>query len=264
MLQYPDIDPILLSLGPVQIGWYGVMYLIAFLVGWWLAKVRAARPQSGWQPAEIGDVVFYIVLGVIIGGKLGSVLFYQRDSFFEAPLATLNPMNGGMSFHGGFIGVMVAFFLYARATKRTFWDVADFLAPCIPFGLGAGRIGNFINGELWGRTTDVPWGMVFPHVGPEARHPNQLYQFFCEGILLFAVMWWFSSKPRPRMAVSGLFAVAYGVYRFFIEFVREPDGHLGFIAFDWMTMGQLLSIPMVVIGAALLVLAYKRQSAATH
>ena len=259
MLQYPDINPVAIALGPLKIHWYGITYLVAFLVGWHLAKYRAGRPKSGWKPDEIGDVVFYIVLGVIIGGKLGSVLFYNWDQFLESPLRVLNPMNAGMSFHGGFIGVMVAFFLYARSTGRTFWQVADFIAPAFPIGLGAGRIGNFINGELWGRVTDVPWGMVFPHVGEEPRHPNQLYQFFCEGILLFALIWWFSNKPRPRMAVSGLFAVAYGVYRFLIEFVREPDRHLGFIAFDWLTMGQLLSLPMILVGLLLLFLAYRNQ-----
>jgi len=263
MLQYPDINPVALSLGPLKIHWYGITYLIAFVVGWWLAKYRARQPNSGWKPDEIGDVVFYIVLGVIVGGKLGSVFFYNWEQFLDAPLQSLNPLTGGMSFHGGFIGVLVAFFLYARHTGRTFWQVADFIAPAFPIGLGAGRIGNFINGELWGRVTDVPWGMVFPHVGEQPRHPNQLYQFFFEGVVLFILIWWFSSKPRPRMAVSGLFALAYGIYRFLIEFVREPDRHLGFVAFDWLTMGQILSMPMILIGIALLVLAYRRQGQAT-
>ncbi len=258
MLQYPNIDPVAISLGPLTIHWYGVTYLIAFLVGWWLAKHRAKQPNSGWKPDEIGDIVFYIVLGVIVGGKLGSALFYQWDSFIESPLSILNLAKGGMSFHGGFLGVLVAFFWYARNTGRTFFEVADFIAPAFPIGLGAGRIGNFINGELWGRVTDVPWGMVFPHVGPEARHPNQLYQFFFEGIVLFAIVWWFSRKPRPRMAVSGLFVLLYGVYRFMIEFVREPDEWLGFVALDWMTMGQMLSLPMILIGLTLLILAYSR------
>jgi len=165
-----------------------------------------------------------------------------------------------MSFHGGFVGVLVAFYLYARKTGRTFFQVADFFAPAFPIGLGAGRIGNFINGELWGRVTEVPWGMVFPNpsAGPLPRHPNQLYQFFFEGIVMFIVIWWFSSKSRPRMAVSGLFVLFYGIYRFFIEFVREPDEHLGFLAFDWLTMGQLLSLPMIIAGAALMIIGYKR------
>ncbi len=260
MLQYPNIDPVAISLGPITIHWYGITYLVAFLVGWWLAKYRAKQPNSGWKPDEIGDIVFYIVLGVIIGGKLGSAIFYQWDSFIAAPWSVLNLTKGGMSFHGGFLGVLCAFYLYARNTGRTFFEVADFIAPAFPIGLGAGRIGNFINGELWGRVTDVPWAMVFPHpdAGPLPRHPNQLYQFFFEGIVLFVIVWWFSSKPRPRMAVSGLFVLLYGIYRFFIEFVRQPDEWLGFVALDWMTMGQLLSLPMILVGLALLIFAYSR------
>ena len=262
MLQYPEIDPVAVSLGPLTIHWYGVTYLVAFLAGWWLAKYRARQPNSGWKPDEIGDIVFYIVLGVIAGGKIGSVIFYQWDAFIANPLILVKLTEGGMSFHGGFLGVLAAFWLYARNTGRTFFEVADFIAPAFPIGLGAGRIGNFINGELWGRVTDVPWGMVFPHVGPEARHPNQLYQFFFEGIVLFAIVWWFSSKPRPRMAVSGMFVLLYGIYRFMIEFVREPDRHLGFVALDWLTMGQILSLPMILIGLTLLVLAYTRNNKA--
>ena len=259
---YPNIDPVAVSLGPLDIHWYGITYLVAFLVGWSLAKWRASRPGSGWLPAEIGDAVFYIVLGVIAGGKIGSLLFYQTDALLSDPLATLNPFGPGgwrgMSFHGGFIGVLVAFWLYGRNTGRGFWQVADFFAPAVPFGLGSGRIGNFINGELYGRTTDVPWGMVFPHAGPEARHPNQLYQFVGEGIIFFLVLWLFSRKPRPRMAVSGLFMLFYGAYRFLVEFVREPDDHLGFIAFDWLTMGQLLSFPLIIAGIVCLWIAYRR------
>ncbi len=262
MLQYPEIDPVAVSLGPLTIHWYGVTYLVAFLAGWWLAKYRARQPNSGWQPDEIGDIVFYIVLGVIAGGKIGSVLFYQWDAFTANPLILFKLTEGGMSFHGGFLGVLAAFWFYARSTKRTFFEVADFIAPAFPIGLGAGRIGNFINGELWGRVTDVPWGMVFPHVDEQVRHPNQLYQFFFEGIVLFTLVWWFSSKPRPRMAVSGMFVLLYGLYRFAIEFVREPDRHLGFVALDWLTMGQILSLPMILIGAALLVLAYTRNNKA--
>ena len=262
MLQYPDIDPVAFRLGPLAVHWYGITYLVAFAIGWWLAKRRARRPGSGWHPDEIGDAVFYIVLGVIVGGKLGSLLFYQTEQLVSDPLGTLNPFGPGgwrgMSFHGGFVGVLVAFWLYARNTGRTFFQVSDFFAPAFPIGLGAGRIGNFVNGELYGRITDVPWGMVFPHAGPEPRHPNQLYQFFCEGVLLFVVLWWFSSKPRPRMTVSGLFVAFYGTYRFLIEFVREPDAHLGFVAADWLTMGQLLSLPMIAAGVAMIVIGYRR------
>ena len=261
MLQYPDINPVALSLGPLTIHWYGITYLVAFMAGWWLAKHRASKPGSGWKVDEIGDAVFYIVLGVILGGKLGSLLFYQTELLFTHPLQALNPFSPygfrGMSFHGGFLGVLVAFWLYARNTGRTFFQVADFFAPAFPIGMGAGRVGNFINGELYGRITDVPWGMVFPHAGPEPRHPNQLYQFFFEGIILFIIVWVFSSKPRPARAVSGMFVVCYGVYRFMIEFVRQPDAELGFIAFDWLTMGQLLSFPMILFGVYLLMSAFR-------
>ena len=264
MLQYHDIDPVALSLGPLTVHWYGITYLVAFLAGWWLAMHRARKPASCWNPDEIGDAVFYIVLGVVLGGKIGSLLFYQTDILFSRPLDAINPFSEygwrGMSFHGGFIGVLAAFWLYARNTGRRFFDVADFFAPAFPIGLGAGRIGNFINGELYGRVTDVPWGMVFPHAGPEPRHPNQLYQFFFEGVILFIIVWWFSAKPRPRMAVSGMFVVCYGVYRFLIEFVRQPDADLGFIAFGWLTMGQLLSFPMIIAGALMLYLAYRHRS----
>ncbi|MDB4223005.1 prolipoprotein diacylglyceryl transferase [Granulosicoccus sp.] len=261
MLQYPDINPVALELGPLVIHWYGITYLFAFLAGWWLAKYRANKIGSGWIADEIGDAVFYIVLGVILGGKFGSLLFYQTDLLLSEPLKALNPFSDygwrGMSFHGGFLGVLVAFWLYAKNTQRTFFDVADFFAPVFAIGLGAGRIGNFINGELYGRITDMPWGMVFPHAGPEPRHPNQIYQFIGEGIILFAIVWMFSAKPRPRMAVSGMFVLCYGIYRFLIEFVRQPDADLGFIAFDWLTMGQLLSLPMVLVGISLLVMAYR-------
>ncbi len=265
MLQYPDIDPVAFSLGPLTVHWYGITYLVAFLAGWWLATHRARKPGSGWIPDEIGDAVFYIVLGVVLGGKIGSLLFYQTDILLTRPLDAINPFSDlgwrGMSFHGGFIGVIVAFWLYARHTQRTFFQVADFFAPAFPIGLGAGRIGNFINGELFGRVTDVPWGMVFPNGGPEPRHPNQLYQFFFEGVVLFTIVWWFSSRERPRKAVSGMFVICYGVYRFFIEFVRQPDHDLGFIAFGWLTMGQLLSFPMILLGAWLLYSAYHSRSA---
>ena len=266
MLQYPNINPVAVDIGPLTIHWYGITYLVAFAAGWWLATQRAKKAGSGWEPDEIGDAVFYIVLGVIAGGKIGSLLLYQTEQLFSDPLSALNPFGPhgwrGMSFHGGFIGVLVAFYWYARKTNRTFFQVADFFAPAFPIGLGAGRIGNFINGELWGRVTDVPWGMVFPHAGPDPRHPNQLYQFFFEGIVLFTIIWWFSSRARPRMAISGLFVLLYGIYRFGIEFVREPDGHLGFIAFDWLTMGQLLSFPMIIVGAGLLYFAYQGKSSA--
>lgn len=257
MLQYPQIDPIAISLGPFKIGWYGITYLVGFASGYFLARHRAGKPGSGWDKDEIGDLVFYIALGVILGGRIGYMLFYAFDLVLQNPLVIFKIWQGGMSFHGGLLGVILAFYLYARNTGRTFFEVSDFLAPMFPIGLGAGRVGNFINGELWGRVTDVPWGMVFSHVGPEPRHPNPIYQFFFEGVVLFALLWWFSSKPRPRMAVSGMFLLLYGIYRFFIEFVREPDDHLGFIAFDWVTMGQVLSLPMILLGLGLIAFGYK-------
>lgn len=264
MLQYPNINPVAIELGPLTVHWYGITYLVAFLAGWWLATHRAKKPGSGWKPEEIGDAVFYIVIGVIVGGKLGSLLFYQTELLFTRPLDALNPFSEygfrGMSFHGGFIGVLVAFWYYAKVTDRTFFQVSDFFAPAFPIGLGAGRIGNFINGELYGRITDVPWGMVFPHAGPEPRHPNQLYQFFGEGIVLFLIVWWFSSKDRPLRAVSGVFVMCYGIYRFLVEFVRQPDAELGFIAFDWLTMGQLLSLPMILAGLIMLLTAYSKKA----
>jgi len=256
MLQYPQIDPVAISVGPLAIHWYGLTYLFGFVVGLLLARYRASKPDSGWKVDELGDVLFYIALGVILGGRLGSVLFYNTEAFLANPIILLKIWEGGMSFHGGLIGVLIAFYLYGRSTNRTFFEVADFLAPIFPIGLGAGRIGNFINGELWGRITDVPWGMVYPHVGPEPRHPNQIYQFIGEGIIFFLLIWFWSSRPRPRMAVSGFFLLFYGVYRFMIEFVREPDAHLGFIAFGWLTMGQLLSFPMIAIGILFMWIAY--------
>lgn len=260
MFQYPNIDPVAVSLGPLKIHWYGITYLVAFVVGWALASYRAGKPQSGWKSSEVGDVVFYIALGVILGGRLGSILFYNFSGFLQDPLMLLRIWEGGMSFHGGFLGVLVAFYLYARNTGRTFFEVADFLAPMFPIGLGAGRIGNFINGELWGRVTDVPWSMVYPHVDGQPRHPNQIYQFIGEGIILFLIVWIYSRKPRPTMAVSGLFVLCYGIYRFLIEFVREPDKEIGFIAFNWLTMGQVLSLPMVLIGALVMYVAYRNMA----
>ena len=259
MLEYPDIDPVAISLGTLEIHWYGLTYVAAFLGGWWLARLRARKPGAPMNEEQIGDLVFYLALGAILGGRFGFVVFYHFDRFLENPLWLFQIWEGGMAFHGGLIGVLLAMLLFARKQDRTFFQVADFVAPLVPVGLGLGRIGNFINGELWGRPTDVPWGMVFPGAPDElARHPSQLYQFALEGVLLFAVLWWFSARPRPAMAVSGLFLTGYGVVRFSAEFFREPDAHLGFVALDWMTMGQVLSIPMLIAGAVLLYWAYSR------
>ncbi len=261
MLHAPDIDPIALALGPLKIHWYGIMYLTGFVAGWWLGVVRARRPGSGWKPTEIGDILFYIALGVIIGGRLGYVLFYKPGHYLAHPFEVFAIWDGGMSFHGGLIGVILALVWFARQTQRRFFAVADFIAPLTPIGLGAGRLGNFINQELWGAPTDLPWGMVFRTGGPLPRHPSQLYELALEGIVLFAVLWLYSRRPRPVGAVSGLFLLCYGLFRFAVELVREPDAHLRYLAFGWVTMGQVLSVPMILLGAWLMWFALRNAGA---
>lgn len=258
----PNIDPVAFSLGPLQVHWYGLMYLLGFVAGWALGTYRARRPGSGWQPAEVGDLLFYIALGVILGGRLGYILFYNFGYYLEHPLEVLAIWRGGMAFHGALLGTIAAMWLYARRTRRRFFAVTDFVAPLTPLGLGAGRIGNFINQELWGRVTDVPWGMVFERTGGALpRHPTQLYEFALEGLALFAILWVYSSRPRPPGAVSGLFLLCYGAFRFFVEFFRVPDPQLGYLAFGWVTMGQVLTLPMVLGGAALLAWSWRRAPA---
>ena len=237
------------------------MYLLGFLAGWALGRYRASRPNSGWTAAQVDDLVFYIALGVILGGRIGYILFYSFGNFLRDPLALFRVWEGGMSFHGGFLGVLLAMVLFARKHYKGFWPTMDFVAPLIPPGLFFGRIGNFINGELWGRVTDLPWGMVFRQTGDGLpRHPSQLYQTALEGVALFLIVWLFSAKPRPAMAVSGVFALSYGVFRFLVEFVRQPDPQLGYLAFGWLTMGQILSLPLIAVGIVLLTLAYRRQA----
>ena len=261
MLIHPDFDPVAFSLGPLHVRWYGLMYLLGFLAGWALGRYRASRPNSGWTAAQVDDLVFYIALGVILGGRIGYILFYSFGNFLRDPLALFRVWEGGMSFHGGFLGVLLAMVLFARKHYKGFWPTMDFVAPLIPPGLFFGRIGNFINGELWGRVTDLPWGMVFRQTGDGLpRHPSQLYQTALEGVALFLIVWLFSAKPRPAMAVSGVFALSYGVFRFLVEFVRQPDAQLGYLAFGWLTMGQLLSLPLIAVGIILLALAYRRQA----
>ncbi|MEZ5095935.1 MAG: prolipoprotein diacylglyceryl transferase [Nocardioides sp.] len=250
-LPYPHLDPVL-HLGPLPIHWYGVMYVVGFVAGWWLGRVRARRPGSGWTPDEITDLLFYTGLGIVVGGRLGYVLFYVLPDAVANPVTILRVDQGGMSFHGGLLGVLVAMGLYARRTGRHFWAVTDFIAPLVPIGLFAGRIGNFINGELWGKPTDLPWGMVFPTGGPEPRHPTMLYEALLEGLVLFTVLWLFSARPRPMRAVSGVFLVGYSLVRLLIETVRVPDAQLGYLAFGWVTMGMLLSLPMLLLGGWLL------------
>ncbi len=256
----PDIDPVAISIGPLKVHWYGLMYLTGFAVGWILGVYRAGRPNSGWGREEVGDVLFYIALGVILGGRLGYVLFYNLGYFAQHPLKIFALWDGGMSFHGGLLGVIAAMWWYGRRTRRSFFQVADFVTPLTPLGLGAGRIGNFINQELWGRVTDVPWGMVFARTGgPAPRHPSQLYEFALEGVALFLILWFYSARSRPAGAVSGLFLICYGMFRFIVEFFRVPDAQLGYLALGWVTMGQLLSLPMVVAGIALFVWSHRRR-----
>lgn len=251
MLQYPLIDPVALQLGPVAIHWYGLMYLLGFAAVWLLGRRRIRQGHSTVSLRELEDIIFYGVVGVVIGGRLGYTLFYKPGYYLSHPLEILSIWEGGMSFHGGLIGVIVALLWYTHRRGRHFFDVADFIAPMIPIGLAAGRWGNFINAELWGRPTDLPWGMVFPNAGALPRHPSQLYEMMLEGVLLFAFLWWYSSTPRRRGQVSGMFLVGYGVARFVAEFTREPDEFLGLMAAG-LSMGQLLSIPMVLAGAFIL------------
>jgi phosphatidylglycerol:prolipoprotein diacylglycerol transferase len=258
VLNYPHFDPVALQIGPLAIRWYGLMYLVGFVGGWYLARRRAQRPDSPVTKAQVDDLVFYVALGVILGGRIGYMVFYGIEQIVSNPLALFRIWEGGMSFHGGLLGVTLALWLYARRNGCSLLALTDFSAPMVPIGLGAGRMGNFINGELWGRPTDVPWAFV---VDGEARHPSQLYEAFLEGLVLFVLLWTFSAKPRPRMAVTGLFLTAYGVFRMAVEFVRVPDAHIGYLAFGWLTMGHLLTLPMVIGGIWLMALAYRRAAA---
>jgi phosphatidylglycerol:prolipoprotein diacylglycerol transferase len=255
MFVYPHPDPIALSIGPLHVRWYGLMYLIGFLAAWWLARRRAGRPHSTWTPVDVDDLIFYCALGVILGGRLGWMLFYGTERLLSDPASVVRIWEGGMSFHGGLVGVIVALATFASRRGRSIVDVFDFTAPLPAIGFGAGRIGNFINGELWGKPTDVPWAVVVDGV---PLHASQLYEAFLEGLVLFAIIWWFTSTPRPRWAPSGLFLVCYGVFRFLIEFVRVPDENRGYLLLGWVTMGQILSLPMIVAGLWMLVMAYRR------
>jgi phosphatidylglycerol---prolipoprotein diacylglyceryl transferase len=257
MLNYPKIDPVAIHLGPFAIHWYGLMYLFGLTLAWLLITWRVRHSERGFTVEQVSDILFYGALGIIIGGRVGYMLFYAWSDLIADPLMIFQIWKGGMSFHGGLLGVIFALWLFARKTGKNLVDVTDLMAPVVPVGLGLGRIGNFINGELWGKVTTVPWGMVFPHGGPAPRHPSQLYEFFLEGVVMFAVLWIFSMKPRPRWAVSGLFLILYGVFRFTVEFFREPDPQLGYIAFGWLTQGQALSLPMIIFGFIMMTYAYR-------
>ena len=263
MLIHPQFDPIALQLGPLAIRWYGLMYLIGFGAFFFLGRMRARRDAwRGINEALIDDLLFFGVLGVILGGRLGYILFYKPVYYLSHPLEIFMVWQGGMAFHGGFLGVLIAMALVARKHQLSWLAVTDFIAPLVPLGLASGRLGNFINGELWGRVApaDLPWSMVFASGGPLPRHPSQLYQFAMEGLLLFALLWFYSSRPRPIGAISGLFLAGYGVFRFVAEFFREPDDFLGLLAFS-LSMGQWLSLPMIVTGIAMLAWSYRRAQA---
>ena len=247
MLLHPNFDPVAFSLGPLAVRWYGLMYLAGFAAAWWLGARRIARGEAPVTRAQFDDLLFGTLVGVILGGRLGYVLFYKPAYYAAHPLEILAIWQGGMSFHGGFLGVLVAMLFVARRQRLAWLTVMDFIAPLVPLGIAAGRLGNFINGELWGRVTDLPWGMVFRGAGALPRHPSQLYEMALEGIALFALLWWFSAKPRPRGQVSALFLVGYGGFRFLGEFAREPDAFLGLLALG-LTMGQWLSLPMIAAG----------------
>ncbi len=253
MFVHPNFDPVAIQIGPLAIRWYGLMYLVGFGIAYGLGRLRIARGLSGQVTVQLlDDLLFYCVLGVILGGRLGYVLFYKPGYYLQHPLEILAVWQGGMAFHGGLLGVLVAIWWVARKHRLRWLEITDFFAPLSPLAFAAGRLGNFINGELWGRVTDVSWGMVFqnPAAGPLPRHPSQLYQFALEGLALFVILWVYSSRPRPLGAVSAVFLVGYGVARFAVEFFREPDDFLGLLALD-LSMGQWLSLPMIAAGAAL-------------
>ena len=279
--QLINFDHVAISIGPLDIHWYGVMYLLAFLSFWLFGTRRASRqPWRAWNKQDVSDSLFYGMLGVILGGRIGYMLFYGFDLLIQNPLSIFRVWDGGMSFHGGLLGVILAMAWFARRTDRTFWQVADFVAPMVPMGLPFGRLGNFIGGELWGRLTDVPWAMIFAKstgfnpadvnglneawrsgaLDHLARHPSQLYQAGLEGFALFAILMWYSRKPRPAAAVSGLFLLGYGVFRLVVEFFRQPDEHLGFLAMHWLTMGMLLSLPMIAAGIIMILFAYRYET----
>jgi len=299
MLQYPDIDKIALNLGPIKIYWYGIMYLIGFAVAWILAKIRIKKLlgiKNSWiakshkkhetrnddfdiiikepslqafstkqsttqKPNDlISDFIFYAAIGGVLGGRIGYVLLYEFSDFLHSPVIIFKTWLGGMSFHGGIIGLLIGLFFFAKKINAPYLTMMDFTAPLVPLGIALGRIGNFINSELFGRTTNISWGIIFPNGGPLPRHPSQIYESLTEGLLLFIILWLYSTKPRPQGSVSALFILLYGIMRFGCEFFREPDMHIGFVALNWLTMGQILSLPMIVIGGIMLILVNKHDN----
>ncbi|WP_334153633.1 prolipoprotein diacylglyceryl transferase [Tepidimonas sp.] len=266
MLMHPQFDPVAIRIGPLAVHWYGLMYLAAFAMFVWLARRRLRHEPYrtlGWPLRDVEDILFWGVLGVILGGRVGYVLFYKPLTYLAEPWRVFAVWEGGMSFHGGLLGVLLALAWWARRQQRPWLQVMDFVAPCVPVGLALGRIGNFINGELWGRPAppDLPWAMVFPAAGPLPRHPSQLYQFALEGLLLFVLLWAFARRPRRVGEVSAAFLTGYGVMRFVAEYFREPDAHLGLLSLG-LSMGQWLSLPMVVVGAVLWLWARRTPAAA--
>jgi len=260
MLIHPQFDPVVVHLGPLAVRWYGLMYLLAFVLVLVLGRYRIrTQPWLGLTARDLDDMLFLGVVGVVLGGRLGYILFYKLADYLKEPLHIFYVWEGGMSFHGGFLGVILAMLWFARSRAKSWMAVTDFIAPLVPLGLGAGRIGNFINAELWGRPTDVPWAMIFPNIDNLPRHPSQLYEFGLEGLVLFGLLWWFSGKPRPTGAVSGLFLLGYGILRFAVEYTREPDGFLGLLALGF-SMGQWLSLPMAMCGIGLLAWAYRKKA----
>ncbi|HUN26449.1 MAG TPA: prolipoprotein diacylglyceryl transferase [Steroidobacteraceae bacterium] len=255
MVPYPHINPVLISVGPVAVRWYGLMFLFAFAGAWLLGRRRAAQPGSTWRSNDVDDLIFFGAVGAVVGGRIGWVLLYGLEYELSDPLRVLRIWEGGMSFHGGLSGAILAMVLFARRRGRSVADVFDFAAALPGVGIFAVRVANFINGELWGKPTSVPWAVLYDGV---PRHPSQLYEALLEGIVLGTVMWIFTARPRPRLVPSGLFLLGYGAIRFALEFVRVPDANRGYLLFGWVTEGQLLCVPMVIAGVILLWLGYRR------
>lgn len=259
MITYPNINPVILKIGPLKMYWYGLMYLLGFTIAWLLGKYRAKKSNGIWTVEQVNDLIFYSIIGILLGGRLGYILFYNPTLYLSNFWEIFKTWDGGMSFHGAVIGCVIAFYLFGRKINKGLFQVGDFILPTVPIGLALGRIGNFINGELWGKVTNLPWAMVFPKDPLQLpRHPSQLYESCLEGIALFIILWLYSRKTRPRMAVSGMFLLFYGIFRFALEFVRTPDPQLGYIAFGWLTMGQILSLPMIIVGAFFIIWGYTK------